>query len=69
MAAGAGVGGVAFPPLVAALLKNCGMRVTLRLLGTIVGLSGLMSAVMAPPPRLMPNRTLLPRKAWKDIVF
>lgn len=69
MAAGAGVGGMVFPPLTEVLLEKCGMRVTLRLLGTITGAIGLMSAAMAPPPRPLPNRSLITRKSWKDLVF
>lgn len=69
MAAGAGVGGVAFAPLTAVLLEKCGMRVTLRILGTIIGAVGLMSAAMSPPPRPMPKRSLLPKKALKNVVF
>ncbi|KAE9982923.1 hypothetical protein EG328_010470 [Venturia inaequalis] len=69
MAAGAGVGGVAFAPLTEVLLEKCGMRVTLRILGTIIGSVGLMSAVLSPPPRPMPKRSLFPKKALKNVVF
>ncbi|QDS74219.1 hypothetical protein FKW77_002493 [Venturia effusa] len=69
MAAGAGVGGVAFPPLTQVLLERCGMRVTLRVLGLIVGVLGLASALMSPPARPMPRRRLVPRKSWKILLF
>jgi MFS family permease len=70
ISAGAGVGGLAYSPIVRLLDEQIGIRWTLRFLGTFTGLTGLLFvAAFAPPPRPCNRRTFLPKKVLTDPIL
>jgi MFS family permease len=70
ISAGAGVGGLAYAPIISLLIDKVGICGTFQCVGIFTGLTGLfLVAALAPPPRPCARRTFLPNHVRKDPIF